>query len=181
MVAVDSLQEQIGTSLLPVFQGFADWFTENSPTISKFFEDLADPKSKTGKAFAKVGDSFGKLSIQIDNFFKQFDENKKSGLVGFLNLVADAVGGIADQAEYLAGYWKFFTTGDTSGVLNSDLFQGVLNDAQASGQGLSITQPQKNYTININKATMSPEDIIRAIQRYERNTGTYQLPIGPTQ
>lgn len=181
MVAVDALQEQIGASLLPAFQGFADWFTKNSPTISMFFADLANPQSKTGKAFKKVGDSFSKLSIQIDNFFAQFDENKKSGLVGFLNLVADAVGGIADQAEYLAGYWKFFTTGDTSGVLNSDLFQGVLNDAQASGQNLSIAQPQKNYTININKATMSPEDVIRAIQRYERNTGTYQIPSGPTQ
>jgi hypothetical protein len=182
MVAVDSLQEQIGTSLLPVFQGFADWFTVNSPTISKFFEDLADPESKTGKAIVKLGDSFQKLGTQVDNFFMQFDNEKKSGLVGFLNLVADAVGGIADQAEYLAGYWKFFTTGDTSGVLNSQLFQGVLNQAQSSGQNLNITQPQNTYVININKANMSPQDIIRAIQRYERNTGSkYVLPSGPTQ
>jgi hypothetical protein len=181
MVAVDSLQEQIGTSLLPVFQGFADWFTNNSPEISQFFSDLVDPNSKTGGAIKKLADNFEKLSIQVDNFFKQFDENKKSGLVGFLNLVADAVGAIADEAEYLAGYWKFFTTGDVSGVLNSDLFQGVVNRGQNAGQNLSITQPQNNYTININKSTMSAQDIVRAIQRYERNSGSqYLLPTGPT-
>lgn len=179
MVAVDSLQEQIGASLLPAFQGFADWFTKNSPEISKFFSDLVDPESKTGGAIKKLADNFEKLSIQVDNFFKQFDENKKSGLVGFLNLVADAVGAIADEAEYLAGYWKFFTTGDTSGVLNSDLFQGVLNRGQNTGQNLSITQPQNNYVININKSNMSAQDILRAIQRYERNT-KYELPVSPT-
>jgi len=182
MVAIDSLQEQIGVSLLPAFQGFADWFTVNSPTISKFFEDLADPKSKTGKAIVKLGDSFQTLAGLVDDFFKQFDEDKKSGLVGFLNVLADSIGFIVDEMEYMVGLWKFFTTGDTSGVLNSDLWRETIANAQSNGIPVSSYQQQKTYVININKANMSPQDIIRAIQRYERNTGSkYVLPIGPTQ
>ncbi len=64
-------------------------------------------------------------------------------------------------------------------ILNRDsLFGTSYNGIAAAGQsGLSprITEGitgQRNYTININKANMTPQEIIAAIKKYERENGT---------
>jgi hypothetical protein len=53
-------------------------------------------------------------------------------------------------------------------------YQGLAAEGQ-SGLSARITEGitgQRNYIININKANMTPQEIIAAIKKYERETGT---------
>jgi hypothetical protein len=176
-VILDNMKETIGNALMPAFQAMADWLIVNAPVIESFIKDMFDQNSDTGKSIKKFGDALDALGTQINAFFTQFDPAKKSGVVGFFTLLADTIQSVADELEYLGGLWQAFTSGDISGVVNSNALKTAV---ESMGGQVYDTQQQKTYTININKSNMSGEDIIRAIQRYERNAGRTYLQIAPT-
>ena len=182
-LSIDSINDSVGEALLPVFDNLATWFAENGPTIAKVIRDMFDPKTKTGKAVKEFGDKMGELGTQVDNFFKSFDPDKQSSVVGFFETLKIAIDGIAFSLGAIKSVMEFLNPG-LADIAATDTITSTnkLRATLAAKSGVSSYAPQNTYTINVNKSNMSAQDIIRAIQRYERNSGSnYLLPVSPTQ
>jgi hypothetical protein len=197
-VVLDNLNEQVGTALLPAFEGLANFLIDNGPAISKFLEDLFDPNSATGKKVKEFGDKLAELGDKVNDFFKRFDPEKKDGVVGFFTLakiaadgflfVLDRIISAMDQLTAKSGFLavtigsekdkKSTITGIMKDLGFSKESIDKVNSANLSGMNRPELPVQKfegrntgTYNININKATMTPEQIIKEIQKYERITG----------
>lgn len=65
-VAVENLTEQFGNLLLPYVVEFVEYLTTNVvPVVSKFLEDVANPKTKVGEFWGKAKDAVGKLVTAV--------------------------------------------------------------------------------------------------------------------
>lgn len=61
-VAIENLTEQFGMLLLPYIEEFINYLTTTVvPAVSKFLEDVANPKTKVGEFWQKAKDAVGKL------------------------------------------------------------------------------------------------------------------------
>ena len=184
-VVLDNLNEQVGAALLPAFEGLANFFIDNGPAISQFITDLFNPKTAIGQAFKKFGDTFGEFAVQVDDLFKRFDPNKKSGVVGFFEVLKAAVDLLAFSLEHVINLVDLLK-GDNAylKLVNVDpaVREQAARDLNLGGSQISTftgsaaeKSGAKTYIINVNKATVSAPDVIREIQRYERQTGKTYL------
>jgi len=179
-LSIDVVNDAVGEALLPVFENLAQFFADNGPTIAKAIKDLFDPKSKTGKVVKEFGDKMVELSDKVDDFFKQFDPKKKSSIIGFFELVKFAVDGLITSLQLANDLINLPGNAAKSGSqFGTSLRNQVLGtkpqelpSARFTGRN---TTGQNNYTINVNKATINAPDIIREIQRLERQTGKKYL------
>lgn len=185
-VVLDNLNEQVGTALLPAFEGLANFFIENGPAISQFLKDLFNPDTKLGKSFASLGTVIDKIFKTLETFFIQFDPNKKDGFLGFLNLLQAALDTIATTLDIIINSLNLITGNEAAQkILNgkdvSNPFASAIDLGITKGAGIGAggsnmsTLGSSNYTINVNKSNMAAGDIIREIQRYERQTGKKYL------
>ena len=185
-VVLDNLNEQVGTALLPGFEALSNFFIENGPAISKFVEDLFNPDTKLGKSFASLGTVIEKIFKTLESFFIQFDPNKKDGFLGFLNLLQAALDTIATTLDIIINSLNLITGNEAAQkILNgkdvTNPFASAIDLGITKGAGIGAggsnmsTLGSSNYTINVNKSNMAPGDIIREIQRYERQTGKKYL------
>jgi hypothetical protein len=186
-VVLANLEEQIGTALLPGFEALANFFIKNGPAISKFLEDIFNPDTKLGQSFAKIGDAIGKIFDSLDKFFMQFDPDKKSGVLGFFTVLQAALDTVATTLDVIINALNLITGNEAAQkILNgkdvaspfaSAIDLGITKGAGigAGGSNMSTLNPSSNYTINVNKSTIAASDIVREIQRYERQTGKKYL------
>jgi len=185
-VVLDNLNEQVGTALLPAFEGLANFFIENGPTISKFLKDLFNPDTKLGKSFSTLGTVIEKIFKTLETFFIQFDPNKKDGLIGFLTVLQGALDTIATTLDIIINSLNLITGNEAAQkILNgkdvTNPFASAIDLGITKGAGIGAggsnmsTLGSSNYTINVNKSNMAPGDIVREIQRYERQTGKKYL------
>jgi hypothetical protein len=183
---LDNLNEQIGTALLPAFEGLSNFFIDNGPAISKFIQDLFNPKTPMGQAMERLGQVIDKVVKAVNTFFMQFDPDKKSGVLGFfrvlqaaLDLVAGTLDIIINSLNLITGNeaaQKILNGKDVSNPFASAIDLGITKGAGIGAGGSNMsTLGSSNYTINVNKSNMAPGDIIREIQRYERQTGKKYL------
>ena len=173
-VILDNLNEQVGTALLPMFEALANFFVDNGPIISKFIKDLFEPKTKLGSSFAKFGKILGELFVQIDELFKNFDPDKKSGVVGFFTILNALLETTVDLIDKIVGGIKFIAgnTEDLGPVAskNIDMIANYGTVGLASIPG-AVVPKNTSYNINVNKATINAAELVKEIQRYERVTG----------
>ena len=185
-VVLDNLNEQVGTALLPAFEGLANFFIENGPTISKFLKDLFNPDTKLGKSFSTLGTVIEKIFKTLETFFIQFDPNKKDGLIGFLTVLQGALDTIATTLDIIINSLNLITGNEAAQkILNgkdvTNPFASAIDLGITKGAGIGAggsnmsTLGSSNYTINVNKSNLAAGDIIREIQRYERQTGKKYL------
>ena len=185
-VVLDNLNEQVGTALLPGFEALANFFIKNGPAISKFLEDLFNPKTKLGQSFAKMGDAIGKIFDSLNTFFMQFDPDKKSGVLGFFTVLQAALDTVATTLDIIINSLNLITGNEAAQkILNgkdvTNPFASAIDLGITKGAGIGAggsnmsTLGSSNYTINVNKANTSASDIVREIQRYERQTGKKYL------
>lgn len=175
-VVMDNLNEQIGQALLPAFEGLANWFVDNGPTISKFLSDLFNPKTEIGKGFSKLGQMISDLGTQIDDLFKMFDPKHKSGIVGFFNVLN---GVLEITLGTLQAITDLMDAKSTNSLIkgqgeNAAPYSGILNIGKPTA---STAHAGSNVTINVNKANTSAADIVKMIQVWQTQTGRqYLLP-----
>jgi len=134
-----------------------------------------------------MGDAIGKIFDSLDTFFKQFDPNKKSGVLGFFTVLQTALDTVATTLDIIINSLNLITGNeaaqkilngkDVSNPFASAIDLGITKGAgiSAGGSNMSTLNPSSNYTINVNKANTSASDIVREIQRYERQTGKKYL------
>jgi len=127
-----------------------------------------------------IGQLFASLSSNgnaLDGLVKAFEilaVALESILYNIASLINTPISGFADRVQN-----QILSAARIKGILDREsMFGTSYNGIAAEGQtGLSarITEGitgQRNYIININKANMTPQEIIAAIKKYERETGT---------
>jgi hypothetical protein len=78
-IAISEISESVGTLLLPVIEGIANFIVDVLyPAIDKFFTDLNDPNTFTGQAFAIMQDTFKGLYESVKSIYNAFAEFFKS-------------------------------------------------------------------------------------------------------
>lgn len=84
-VAVDELKEKFGKLLLPEVIKFVDYLTiKVVPAVSKFLDQVANPKTDAGKAFKDIKDAV-KIAFQsVQDFFALFGDG--DAMKGFANI-----------------------------------------------------------------------------------------------
>jgi len=127
-----------------------------------------------------IGQLFASLSSNgnaLDGLVKAFEilaVTLESILYSIASIINTPITGFADRVQ------KQILTGvRIKGILDREsLFGTSYNGIAAAGQtslSARVTEGitgQRNYTINLNKANMTPQEIIAAIKQYERSTGT---------
>jgi len=126
-----------------------------------------------------IGQLFGSLSSNgnaLDGLVKAFEILAVSLdviLFNIASIINQPLSGFADRVKK-----QIYGAAAIKAILERDsLFGTSYNGIAGAGQtGLSprITEgitTSNNYTININKANMTPQEIIAAIKKYERETG----------
>jgi hypothetical protein len=89
-VAVDELKEKFGKLLLPEVIKFVDYLTITVvPAVSKFLDQVANPKTDAGKAFKDIKDAVRIAFQSVSDFFALFGDG-------------DAMKGFANMAKSLA-------------------------------------------------------------------------------
>lgn len=88
-VAMDNLKEKLGYVLLPYVEKFVDSFTKPGglgDQISKFLDDMSNPKTDAGKTFLQIKDAIEATIGAVKTFFGYFGNG--DAMKGFGNLAS---------------------------------------------------------------------------------------------
>jgi hypothetical protein len=134
--AVDVAKEALGKALLPMVQNVVSEITKPgglADSMTKFFEDLSNPKTSTGTAFKNLRKQIGSTSDQFAQFFGTFDPKNTDPMVGFINTLTGAVKALPT----ILGITLFFKTVSVLGKFAN----GVGDFFAAVGDGLDRIMP----------------------------------------
>ena len=184
-VAFGEIQESVGTVLMPVMNDFADYLVDSVPKIQAFFNELLDPTTELGKAWAALGGVFKTTGDEFNRMLNIF------GLSGIefkdvLNFVTQLtagfgqlfffVGRVADiiGALLTLNFGKAF---DLAAGFNEDYGRFVrMQNVAISGAGSFSTPSQYTnnapVTINVNNGNVTAQEIADKINRGNRASGT---------
>jgi hypothetical protein len=174
---------------IPAVSEFIDDISNPNTDTGKAFKVMKEAiVGKNGKSgvygsillvIDAIGQLFGSLSSNgnaLDGLVKAFEilaVALEVILYNISSLINTPISGFADRVKN-----QIFGAARIKAILEREsLFGTSYTGIAAEGQtGLSarITEGitgQRNYTININKANMTPQEIIAAIKKYERETG----------
>lgn len=235
-VAMENVQERLGTVLLPYLEKFADFIVEvAAPAIEDFFDKINDPNTKEGQIFMRLKDVLEKVWDQVvkigtdGRMLKSFER-----VLDIVIKILDALEVINSfdwGASYTApkfgepGYSNPLQVGPGNALKAAEKMGIKLTPAQAlqasrdlvggadgneatpwpmARGGIVLPRPGgtlarigeagrpeavipldrfgsmggNTYVININKANVTGNEIVAAIQRYERGTGRRYLANG---
>jgi hypothetical protein len=174
---------------------------EAIPAISQFIEDASNPNTDTGKAFLAIKEAvvgkdgksgvYGSILLVIDAIGQLFGSLSSNGnaldglvkafeilavtldviLYNIASIINQPISGFADRVKK-----QIYGAAAIKRILERE---SLFPDTFVPGKGqtaMSIIAAENsgktnNYTININKANMTPQEIIAAIKKYERETG----------
>jgi len=92
--SIDILKESLGAIILPMIAGFVDYISKSGgliDTVQKFFKEVNDPNTKTGKAFKELKQTVMKVFKAVKGFFDFIGGgNTAQGIIA----VAEAVLGV---------------------------------------------------------------------------------------
>jgi len=168
-VAFGEIQESIGRLVLPALESFAGYMIDLTPKVLKFFENLNDPTTPTGK-------SWGNLTKAIGTFGDTWTgvEGKISGSSIFTFLV-DGVTGVINAfnnagtiiTSQVQG-WKQLLSFDFAGGIET-INQGMSTVAKNTGADArspfeQLTGAAKKTTTTATKPTTIINNNIKATQ-----------------
>jgi len=116
-IAFKTIQESVGSALLPVLRDFANWLDSIVPKIQAFFAELENPTTALGKSFAHlvysieyVGQEFAAL-FNFLNTSGGFD-----GMATTINVLAALLQALGDKYKDLSRVMKDLQAGDFGGA-----------------------------------------------------------------
>lgn len=234
-VAVENLTEQFGMLLLPYVEDFVNYLTTTVvPAVSKFLDDVANPKTKVGEFWSKAKDAIGKLVTAVSKIIESplgqwILETFGTLTLAALEKAAELIEKVAAALELLNNSIELYqiltgekkapklgtsenaqksqkvleSTGTVLGIDFVKLFEGFLGQERLNFATGGIVLPRRGGTkatigeagqaeavipldrlnefvnggggnvinINVTRANVSGQDIVQAIQQYERNSG----------
>lgn len=103
-VAMENVQERLGTALLPLLEKFADWVIDvAAPAIEQFIDDLGDPSTKPGMFWKAISDTVKGIWDLITDIMES-DFGKYMGLA--FEATADALAWVIAK---LQDFWRILT------------------------------------------------------------------------
>lgn len=90
--SMDILKEKLGVVVLPILISFIDEINKPGGAIevvSKFFDDLANPKSDVGKTFDDIKTAVGQVIESVKTFFGYFGNG--DAVKGFANIATSLI------------------------------------------------------------------------------------------
>ena len=186
---VEQFVTYLTEDVIPAVQDFiSDASNPNTDTGKTFIamKDAivgTDGKSGIYGAILEVTDAIGKMFAEmssngntLDGFVKAFEliafwvEATIKQISGFMENPLDFPARLKTSLESAAKFAEIYNRPSLFGTS----YQGIAAAGQTS-LSARMTEGitgQRNYTININKANMTPQEIIAAIKQYERQTGS---------
>jgi hypothetical protein len=156
-VAYGQVEEAIGLALMPMLDGFANWFVETAPLVEDFFKQLNDPTTTVGKSWGEMEKSVDNVGFAIGRLFTAMTSGKSSGN-GFIDLITfmnTGIGGIiALAADGVTALKNFITLGHDAFTMNWK--QGLIDIST-----MSHADPFANWNSYLDKYRANRDALIR--------------------
>jgi hypothetical protein len=184
--AFKNLQAEMGEGLLPTLSLFAGFLEDSIPKINLFFEQLYDPTTDLGNAWADLGAIF---NVTAQEFNKMLAVFGVSGIefkdvlnfvttltAGFGQLffmvgrVADIIGSLI-TFNFQRAFDLAMSFGDDFGSLVSSQNAAIMGNMSGPLTPVQADRVQ-NVTINVNNGNITAQEIADKINRGNRSTGT---------
>ena len=193
----ENLQAELGEKLLPIFVDVTTFITEKIiPAFEDFYAELTDPSGEAMQQMGALGDAWdqfvsifgaGSVEVKQQDVFKWIGDSAVSAIKALTHL-STFVG------EIFSGMAKIFQAGFSFGPVAQALrsegirqVTGAMSAAQAAANrirfadeaysdrtmntGSAAPSPMDVINININRATVDADQIIRELDRTFRSRG----------
>lgn len=163
-VAMENVEERLGTALLPIFEKFANFVIDvAAPAIEDFIKQASDPSTETGATFKRIGDIIGEIWELIQKIGKS--ESFKKVLEGTLTVaetLLDVIENIANllgtnaEAEKTKGNALSFTKSGKASVLSDANIQASANQLGYTLKPFQIARARADLSGGADGNPMTP-------------------------
>jgi hypothetical protein len=179
-IAFGEVSESLGTILLPLVEAFSNWLIEITPQVTKFFEELNDPATETGKSWAGLIAVVRVLGQQLDGLFRVMG----GGSSAFSSINNFLTATIAGFSQLL---WMVGRVADAIGALLSGNFKGagrlvanfmadynafVATQNRAIETQTYVPQSMPEVTINVYDSKVTAQEIVDKLQKARQSNGS---------
>ena len=190
-VAFGEISESIGTILLPLLEKFATWLVDIVPEVQKFFSSLIQALDSPAvqKAFANLDKAFGNLGASLGKLFGITAGPEAQGFVAFFIVLAGIMEAIVTAVDALVKTFKnafpVFNTfanivnGIANALVSISGYEAPDTGKSSTSQTFPLTANRSsNVTININTGNVTADQIVKAINKAEKTTGSPSINSG---
>ena len=188
-VAFGEIQESVGVALMPVMNDFADFLVDSVPKIQTFFEELYDPSTELGEAWAELGAIFKVTADEFNNMLAIFGLSEISfkDVLHFVQMLTAGFGQLFFLVGRVAGIIGALIDLDIQRAFNLAATFGADYGAFVASQNAAITasnianqlptninQAERRSTVVINnyRSNLTAQDIANQINKANKVTGT---------
>jgi hypothetical protein len=183
-VAFGEIQESVGIALMPVLNDFADYLVDSVPKIQAFFDELNDPTTELGDAWADLGATF---KIAADEFNKMLaifglSEISFKDVLQFVTMLTAGFGQLFFMVGRVAGIIGALINLDIKKAFDLAASFGADYNAFVAAQNMAINPAQQtnirqadrtsNVVINNYNSNLTAQQIADQINRANRASGT---------
>jgi hypothetical protein len=176
----DNVSASIGVALMPVLQQFATWLIKVTPQVQAFFQELINPTTPMGKAWAALGVAFVNFGKTLNSVFAggKADAN---GFITVLNILKGTLDAVSTAIKIVSGQYAA-EAGLAAGSAVRNLFTPttsaptvtkapVLNTKIPTVNSSSPVKTAPKVTVNVTQA-VTAKTIIDTVAAYQKSTGT---------
>ena len=152
-VAMDNLKEKLGTVILPYLVDFIDTMMKPGGAIdqvSKFLDDVSNPKTEAGKTFIQIKDAVASTIQGVKDFFAIFGDG--DAVKGFGNVASNLIKALPALLA-LKGILMLASAGKS--IANLAKAIGLMTGAGAAGDGTDLIGGKRGKGFNINKLSIA--------------------------
>ena len=183
-VAFGEIQESVGVALMPVLNDFADYLVDSVPKIQAFFEELNDPTTELGDAWADLGLTFKSTADEFNKMLAVFglSEINFKDVLHFVTMLTAGFGQLFFMVGRVAGIIGALINLDIKKAFELASSFGADYNAFVAAQNMAINPPQQtnlrqiernqNVVINNYNSNLTAQQIADQINRANRASGT---------
>jgi hypothetical protein len=183
-VAFGEIQESVGIALMPVLNDFADYLVDSVPKIQAFFEELNDPTTELGDAWADLGATFKTTTDEFNKMLAVFGLSEISfkDVLQFVTMLTAGFGQLFFLVGRVAGIIGALISLDIKKAFDLASSFGADYGAFVTSQNLAMNPPTQtnirqadrtsNVVINNYNSNLTAQQIADQINRANRASGT---------
>ena len=183
-VAFGEIQESVGIALMPVLNDFADYLVDSVPKIQAFFDELNDPTTELGDAWADLGATFKTTTDEFNKMLAVFGLSEISfkDVLQFVTMLTAGFGQLFFLVGRVAGIIGALISLDIKKAFDLASSFGADYGAFVTSQNLAMNPPQvqnlrqleRNQSVVINNynSNLTAQQIADQINRANRASGT---------
>jgi hypothetical protein len=183
-VAFGEIQESVGIALMPVLNDFADYLVDSVPKIQAFFDELNDPTTELGDAWADLGATFKLAADEFNRMLAVFGLSEISfkDVLQFVTMLTAGFGQLFFMVGRVAGIIGALISLDIKKAFDLAASFGADYNAFVAAQNMAINPAQQtnirqadrtsNVVINNYNSNLTAQQIADQINRANRASGT---------